>query len=179
MTALLPCPHEQLPPFRCEDCGEPWCPRCLKSGRVREHRCAKAPKPLRRSSAPRPQRAGSMAALRRKGARLWSQLVLSRGGCVYCGATPCDPAHLISRRYRWTALDPANGAPMCREHHRRYDALPIGCREREARMLLTVRLGDSAGAAEWARLSELSLRLGKPDVAAAVARLEDEMRRIA
>lgn len=43
-------------------------------------------------------------------------------GCLICGATPVDPAHLISRAACPEGADRALAVvPICRAHHRLYD----------------------------------------------------------
>lgn len=47
--------------------------------------------------------------------------------CAVCGRTPCDPAHVVPQRLAGCA-DPECVIPLCRTHHRLYDAARLRLR---------------------------------------------------
>ncbi len=42
--------------------------------------------------------------------------------CIVCRQGPCDPAHLMKKRTLDKDGDPRHTIPLCRTHHRAYDA---------------------------------------------------------
>jgi hypothetical protein len=65
--------------------------------------------------------------------RLWSRIVLTRDGhkCQAKVKHKCqgkiDPHHIISRRYKATALMPSNGVALCRSIHEKTIDLDKRC----------------------------------------------------
>lgn len=66
-------------------------------------------------------------------------------GCRICGQSPVDPAHVVSRA-QGGCEDPLCVIPLCRKHHREYDAdrtldvLPVLNREEQAHAVSHVGL---------------------------------------
>ena len=93
-------------------------------------RGSKPPKRIKRSSPPRvrmPARYGDYRARYNYGLKLWSRVIKARRISPWCPSCAKrawhDGAHcFIKGKYRALALDPDNGAPLCRACHRWLDS---------------------------------------------------------
>jgi hypothetical protein len=87
----------------------------------------RATTPMKRSGKVKAKRGTSTASLKRRATVLHSQYVRARDGrCVRCGSTTgqLQCAHIVSRRYAATRVDPGNAACLDAACHRRLTEHP-------------------------------------------------------